>query len=113
MCSRQLLVDFYLAKYLVIGYNLLGDNMKIKKDFILKKIAGSYVVVPVRSQAVDFSGIIKLSETGAFLWELLEKGADREELIARLLDEYLVDEEVAAADVDRFIERLKEVDLLE
>ncbi|MBR1533226.1 MAG: PqqD family protein [Ruminococcus sp.] len=87
--------------------------MKIKNDFILKKIAGSYVVVPVRRQAVDFSGIIKLSETGAFLWELLESGADREELIAKLLDEYLVDDDVAAQDVDRFIERLNEVGLLE
>lgn len=87
--------------------------MKVKKDFILKKIAGSYVVVPVRSRAVDFSGIIKLSETGAFLWKLLEKGADREELIAALLDEYLVDEATASADVDRFIARMNEVGLLE
>ena len=87
--------------------------MKIKRDFILKKIAGSYVVVPIRQQAVDFSGIIKLSETGAFLWKLLEKGAEKEELIANLLDEYLVDEEAAAADVDRFIGQLNEVDLLE
>ena len=87
--------------------------MKVKKDFLLKKIAGSYVVVPVRSRAVDFSGIIKLSETGAFLWKLLEKGADREELIAAILDEYLVDEETASADVDRFIARMNEVGLLE
>lgn len=79
----------------------------------MKKIAGSYVVVPVRSRAVDFSGIIKLSETGAFLWKLLEKGADREELIAALLDEYLVDEATASADVDRFIARMNEVGLLE
>ena len=58
--------------------------MKIKDDFVLKKLAGSYVVVPVRTRAVDFSGIIKLTETGAFLWKLLEKGADREELIEKL-----------------------------
>ena len=66
--------------------------MKIKDNFILKEIAGSYVVVPVRSRAVDFSGVIKLTESGAFLWRLLEKGADREELVAALLDEYEVDE---------------------
>ena len=87
--------------------------MKVKKDFILKKIAGSYVVVPVRQRAVDFSGIIKLSETGAFLWKILENGADKDELVAGLLDEYLVDEDVAAADVERFVEKLKEADLLE
>ena len=87
--------------------------MKVKDNFILKKIAGSYMVVPVRTRAVDFSGIIKLSESGAFLWELLEKGCSREELIARLLEEYAVDEATAAADIDRFIAKLREADLLE
>ena len=86
--------------------------MKIKDDFVLKKIAGSYVVVPVRTRAVDFSGIIKLTETGAFLWKLLEKGADREEMISSLLSEYEVDEATAAADVDRFVDKLREADLL-
>ena len=87
--------------------------MKIKSDFILKKIAGSHVVIPVRSRAVDFSGIIKLSESGAFLWEILAGGAERDDLIAALLDEYEVDEPVAAADVDRFVQKLREADLLE
>lgn len=90
-----------------------GDNMKIKDNFVLKKIAGSYVVVPVRTRAVDFSGIIKLSESGALLWELLMKGAERDDLIAKLLEEYEVDEPKAAADVDRFIDNLRKADLLE
>lgn len=90
-----------------------GDNMKIKDNFVLKKIAGSYVVVPVRTRAVDFSGIIKLSESGALLWEQLMKGAERDDLIAKLLEEYEVDEPMAAADVDRFIDNLREADLLE
>ena len=87
--------------------------MKIKDNFILKKIAGSFVVVPVRSRAVDFSGIIKLSESGAFLWKRLENGAEREELIEALLAEYEVDEATASADVDRFVDKLREADLLE
>ena len=87
--------------------------MKIKSDFILKKVAGNYVVVPVRRRAVDFSGIIKMSESGAFLWNILSDGADRDALIAALLDEYEVDEATACADVDRFIAQLKEADLLE
>lgn len=87
--------------------------MKIKSDYILKKIAGSYVVVPVRTRAVDFSGIIKLSETGAFLWEILSKGAEKETLLARMLEEYDVDEATASADIDRFLQKLQEADLIE
>ena len=92
---------------------MLGDNMKLNSDYILKKIAGSYVVIPVCTRAVDFSGIIKLTESGAFLWEKLQGDAEREELIAAMLEEYDVDEATAAADIDRFIGKLREADLLE
>lgn len=87
--------------------------MKIKEDFILRKIADSYVVVPVNKLTLDFNGIINLNETGAFLFEILQKGADREALIEKLLKEYDVAPERAAADVDIFIEKVKAADVLE
>ena len=87
--------------------------MKIKPDFILKKIAGSFVVIPLRSAAVNFNAVIKLSETGAFLWEKLSQGAQKDELVRALLSEYDVDEATASADVDKFIDKLKEADLVE
>ncbi len=87
--------------------------MKIKKDFILRKVADSYVVVPVGKMTLDFNGIINLNETGAFLFGLLQDGADREELIAKMLEEYDVTEERAASDIDIFIEKVKAADVLE
>ena len=32
--------------------------MKIKEDFVLRKVADSYVVVPVNQMSLDFNGII-------------------------------------------------------
>ncbi len=96
-----------------MGYNLVGDIMKVKDNFILKKIADSYVVIPVRSRTVDFSGVIKLTESASVLWQMLEKGAEREELVARLLEEYEVDDNTARDDVDRFLQKLREADLIE
>ena len=87
--------------------------MKIKDDFILRKVADSYVVVPVNSLTLNFNGIITLNETGAFLFELMQKGTEREELIAGLLREYEVTPEKAAVDVDKFIEKAKEANVLE
>ena len=87
--------------------------MKIKEDFILRKVADSYVVVPVNSLTLNFKGIITLNETGAFLFELMQKGTEREELIAGLLREYEVTPEKAAVDVDKFIEKAKEANVLE
>ena len=87
--------------------------MKIKDNFILRKVADSYVVVPVGKLTLDFNGIINLNETGAFLFELLQKGCEREALIAKLLAEYEVSAEKASADVDKFLEKVKESDVLE
>ena len=87
--------------------------MKIKKDFILRKVADSYVVVPVGKMTLNFNGIINLNETGAFLFGELQKGADREELIEKLLAEYDVTPEKAANDIDIFIQKAKDADVLE
>ncbi|MBQ1617140.1 MAG: PqqD family protein [Ruminococcus sp.] len=87
--------------------------MKIKDNFLLRKVADSYVVVPVGKLTLDFNGIITLNETGAFLFEQLQKGAEREDLIENLLKEYDVDPEKAAADIDVFLEKVKDADVLE
>ena len=87
--------------------------MKIKSDFILRKVADSYVVVPVGKLTLDFNGIINLNETGAVLFELLQKGAEREDLIEKMLEEYEVSPEKAASDIDIFIQKVKEADVLE
>lgn len=87
--------------------------MKIKEDFILRKVADSYVVVPVNKMTLDFNGIINLNETGAFLFEILQKGAERDELVDKMLEEYDVDREKAEADIDVFIQKVRDADVLE
>ncbi len=88
--------------------------MKIKKDFILRsKVADSYVVVPVGKLTLDFNGIINLNETGAFLFGLLQEGAEKEDLLRKMLEEYDVTPEKAAADIDVFLKKAEEADVLE
>lgn len=87
--------------------------MKIKDDFVLRKVADFYVVVPVNSLTLDFNGVINLNETGAFLFEQLQKGIEKEELVEKMLDEYDVTREKASADIDLFINKLKDADVFE
>jgi len=87
--------------------------MKIKDDFALRKVADSYVVVPVNSLTLDFNGVINLNETGSFLFEQLQKGIEKEELVEKMLDEYDVTREKASADIDLFINKLKDADVFE
>lgn len=87
--------------------------MKINEDFILRKVADSYVVVPVNKMTLDFNGIINLNETGAFLFEILQKGATAEELKEKLLAEYEVSPEIAEKDIEIFINKVKDAGILE
>ena len=80
--------------------------MMLKKDFALRQIADLWVVLPLGDQAVDFSAMLTLNESGAMLWRALENGADRNGLVAALLAEYEVSETEAAADVEAFLEKL-------
>ena len=80
--------------------------MKIKKGFILRKVGGESVVVPVGEMSKTFHGMINLNETGSFLWEFFTAEHTAEEGIAALLAEYDVAEEIAKADVLRFVETL-------
>lgn len=87
--------------------------MKIKDGFILRRVADTYVVVPVNEMTVDFNGIINLNETGAFLFAILQKGADKQELLTQMLSEYEVSAQKAEEDIDVFIQKLKDADILE
>lgn len=84
-------------------------GMKIKDGFIVNKVGSQHVVVPVGEASMERHCMIRLNDTGAFLWEQL--GADV--LVRALLAEYAVDEDTARADVAVFLGELRDADLLE
>ena len=81
--------------------------MKLKEGFVLRTISGQTVVLPTGGD-LDLSMMIKLNDTGRFIWERLEKGTEVEELVADMLKEYEVSEEKAKEYVEQFIQKVKE-----
>ena len=87
--------------------------MKIKGEFIMRQVLDEYVLVPVNDTALHFNGIIRLTSVSALIWEKLEKGADHEAILNDLLQEFNVERETAAADLDEFLQILQEKGLVE
>ena len=88
--------------------------MKIKSGFVAKEIAGQYVVVALGSASKIFNGIIKLNESAKFIWDKLSVGAEKNDIVDALLEEYEgVDRATAERDVDNFINELKGANILE
>ena len=47
---------------------------------MLRKVAGDHVVVPVGEAGKVFHGMIRLNDTGAFLWEQCRKETTKEQV---------------------------------
>lgn len=81
--------------------------MKIEKSFVLREIAGEYIIVPTGNTALDFNGLITVNEVGMFLWNLLQNDVTEEDLIRKTMDEYEVDRETVKGDIAEFLEKLR------
>ena len=69
-------------------------------------------VVPDGSR-IQWRGMITLNESGVLLWKALEIGADTDALVKALTSEYAVEESVARADVEAFLEKLQKAGCLQ
>lgn len=88
--------------------------MKLLKDgFVLRQVADTWVVMPLGQVSLDFNGMLTLNETGALLWQELEKGGDAEALTNALTAQYEVSTEEARADVDAFLAKLQQAGCLQ
>lgn len=85
--------------------------MKLKDGFVLREVAGEYVVIP-SGDVLDLNVMITLNETGCFLWKQLEQDVEEEQIVSALLAEYDVDEAAARTHVAAFVAKLKENDFL-
>ena len=85
--------------------------LKLNQTYTVKKLADKNIAVPVSQTAG--SGMMLLNETGFLLWTALEKGADKHSLQQLLLREYDVTREMAMADVEEFLSRLRKIGALD
>ena len=73
--------------------------MELKREFVLREIAGDTLLIPTGRTALDLNGMLTLNELGA-------------EILRRLLAEYEVEEDVLRADVAEFLGKLRALGIL-
>ncbi len=87
--------------------------MKLKKDYVLRQIANTWVVLPLAEEMVNFSGMLRLNDSGAMLWKAMEQGADEIAMSKLLVSEYGISESQAVEDVQAFLEKLLQIGCME
>ncbi len=87
--------------------------MKIKQGFLVSRVGGENIVIATGELSKTFKSMITLNDSGKFIWDLLEKGADLDGIVKAMTQEYEVSEEVAKESAQDFIRTLEKAGALE
>ena len=86
--------------------------MRINKEFVLREIAGEYIIIPIGATVQEFNGLITVNEIGSMLWNKLQEEISLEELVLCVTEEYEVEKEVAQNDIEEFLQKLEQAGIL-
>jgi hypothetical protein len=87
--------------------------MKIKDGFILRNIAGEWVVVPTGERALRMQGAMILNEVASFIWRQLQSSILYEAVLDAIVRDYDIARDDAKRDLDIFLRHLLEIDALD
>ena len=88
--------------------------MKIKKGFKLRDVCGEKLIVSEGKENIDFSHIINLNESAAYLWDALTgREFTAQDMADLLFERYEVSRETALADSQKTAQDWIEAGLVE
>lgn len=88
--------------------------MRAKTGFNLRTVCGENIVVAEGEENIDFSNIISMNESSAYLWKnIQDKQFSIADLVDLLMQEYDVDEPTATNDVKALVEQWKQAGIIE
>lgn len=88
--------------------------MKTKKGFNLRQVCGENVIVAEGAENIDFSSIISMNESSAYLWNSIQdKEFGKNNLVELLTQEYEVDADTAAKDVEALVAQWMKAGIIE
>lgn len=88
--------------------------MKTKDGFHLRTVCGENMIIPEGKENIDFSSIISMNESSAYLWKNISgKDFNADDLAQLLTKEYEVDYDKALKDCEALISQWKEAGIIE
>lgn len=87
--------------------------MGLNKNYILKKVGKDYSIIPIKENNVEFTEIFNINSTGVLIYQNLEKGKNKEEILEILCNTYNASKETISKDLDDFINELKKHNIYE
>ena len=86
--------------------------MEIKKELVKRNIAGDIILVPIGNASLEIKGLITLNEAAEIIWDALPSAESVADLVKAITDFYEIDDATAKHDVNEFLEKLRELDII-
>lgn len=88
--------------------------MKAKNGFNLRTVCGENILVAEGEENIDFSNIISMNESSAYLWNSIQgKDFEVKDLVDLMIELYEVDEETATRDARLLVDQWKQAEIIE
>ena len=89
--------------------------MKTKKGFNLREVCGEQIIVAEGKENIDFSNIISMNESSAYLWKNVQQmeSFTTDDLAQLLTEQYEVEYEVALKDATTLADQWIEAGIVE
>ena len=82
---------------------------KRNENYVFRRIENETILVPIKDNVGDMNCIYNLNEVGAFIWQNIKCKHSVTDLKKMILSEFEVAESQAEADLDEFVNDLKEI----
>ena len=83
-------------------------------EYKLRQVCGENVIVAEGAENIDFSSIISMNESSAYLWNSIQgKEFGKNNLVELLTQEYEVDADTAAKDVEALVAQWMKAGIIE
>ena len=87
--------------------------MKLSGEFVVRQIMDSIVAIPVGQSALQFNGMILLNPVSKQIWDCLEQETDLATVVKAVTDRFAVSPQEAQEDILEFIDKLRQLQLLD
>lgn len=88
--------------------------MKLKDSLAIRKIGDEYIMVSESGSTLDYTRVISLNDSAAYLIEEVEgKTFSKENMVNLLIEKYGISKQTAEADVQNLLDKLLKEKLID
>jgi hypothetical protein len=91
---------------------MLNARFQARRDVAFRTLGDECLLVPVRTSPDQKLAVFALNPVGACVWSCLQSPHTQAEIVAAVVREFEVSQEIAARDVETFLAELRSRDLL-